>query len=244
MALEGLVAIYGYADAVAGFVGNAKSLGSLLGVLKSTLQEVGMAHYRAAIAAIDDAAVGDDPKRDYESAITLLRSAYELERNAERKCQTALLLATCFRSLEDHRLTARYLQKAYVHYNEMVTGAKATPLMRDADSPAPNPFSIALRARMVEALKAARPEILKTARRIATGVPSATCESCKGTGKCEACGGRGRHEVHAVTKGFAWFAAMFTGEVPDFSCAACDTSGKCVQCHGNGNPPWFVASAT
>jgi hypothetical protein len=111
------------------------------GKIVEILEKVGDIHYKAAITAFRDRSHSSVPKREIESAITSLRPAYEafweaasktsffgwlcepVEKRIEnytKACETALLIAICYKALREQSLTESYLNKAKTCFNKYI----------------------------------------------------------------------------------------------------------------------------
>jgi hypothetical protein len=83
------------------------------------LNKLGKTQYKAAIRALDDMSDSSDFERELQSAVTLLRSSYEMFISAKGTdtkldaCGTAMTIAACYRYLNEPSLVKKYCEKAY-----------------------------------------------------------------------------------------------------------------------------------
>ena len=88
--------------------------------LTKILAAIGKSNFDAAIRALEDAKKSNDPRREFESALTLLRGAYEELSSHESRSTTALLIAACYSCFteKEQRLIESYIEKSNQEFKE------------------------------------------------------------------------------------------------------------------------------
>lgn len=89
------------------------------------LDNVGNSDYEAAKKCLQDAKLSNNKEREFNSAITLLRSGIEkLNDNNKHKFQGAVIIAVCYRLLGDAVLTNRYIDVSKEFFNKWIDKKK------------------------------------------------------------------------------------------------------------------------